>query len=395
MALSFLRSNKGKVVVILDIGSGSIGGAIVSYDGDKKPKILFSVRESIVFQNEFKFERFLSSMLSATEKVLKKISDSKKGKPKKIFCILAAPWYVSQAKTAVFKDEKTFIVTEKRVSKIIAHEVNTLKKNFDAHYKDLTESKAEIIEVKNIHMKLNGYETSMPYGKKAKRLEASLYISMSAGQVLHALREKIQKILSLNDVVFNSFSLAAFDTIRDIYSEKQNFIFIDIGGEMTDISVTRDGTLVDTLSFPLGKNFLIRTLASELQTVPEEALSMFGLYVKNKTTNTSRRKMLSALEHIEEEWSRAFYKTLESLSARTTLPCFLFVIADVPFGKWFTQIIEHKGSGGIMLMGESIDIALINPVVLSKFAVFDNKTMKDAFIITESLFVGRLIKSET
>ena len=118
-------------------------------------------------------------------------------------------------------------------------------------------------------------------------------------------------------------------------------------------------------------------------------------YVKNKTTNTSRRKMLSALEHIEEEWSRAFYKTLESLSARTTLPCFLFVIADVPFGKWFTQIIEHKGSGGIMLMGESIDIALINPVVLSKFAVFDNKTMKDAFIITESLFVGRLIKSET
>ena len=258
----FSKDIKDGLAVILDIGSGSVGGALVSFSEDKKPKILFSVRKPIIFQNDFKFERFLLSMLKATDQVLNELSKAKLGKPKQVFCILAAPWYVSQAKTVVFEDKKAFSVTPKKVDDIISHEVDKLKENFDTHYKDLTESKAEIIEVENINMKLNGYETCLPYDKKAKKFEAYLYVSMSAGQVLQALRQKVRKELGLDNVFFNSFSLAAFDTIRDMYSQKQNFIFIDVGGEMTDVSVVRNGILVETESFTRGKKFFIRTLAS-------------------------------------------------------------------------------------------------------------------------------------
>ena len=378
----------------MDIGSGSVGGALVFFSEDKKPKILFSVRKPIVFQNDFKFERFLLSMLKATDQVLNELSKAKLGKPKQVFCILAAPWYVSQAKAVIFENKKTFNVTSKRVDDLISREVESLKENFDAHYKDLTESKAEIIEVENINMKLNGYETRLPYGKKAKKLEAHLYVSMSAGQVLQALRQKVRKELGLDNVFFNSFSLAAFDTIRDMYSQKQNFIFIDVGGEMTDVSVVRNGILVETESFPLGKNFLIRTVASELQTESVEALSSFGLYMKDKMANAGKSKIQSALAHVEEEWGEAFYKTLGSIATHITIPGTVFIIADIPFGKWFSEVIRSKGSGNIMLMGEKIETIVINPLVLSKFATFDLKVDKDAFIITESLFIDKLIKSK-
>ena len=378
----------------MDIGSGSVGGALVFFSEDKKPKILFSVRKPIVFQNDFKFERFLLSMLKATDQVLNELSNAKLGKPKQVFCILAAPWYVSQAKAVIFEDKKTFNVTSKRVDDLISREVESLKENFDAHYKDLTESKAEIIEVENINMKLNGYETCLPYDKKAKKLEAHLYVSMSAGQVLQALRQKVRKELGLDNVFFNSFSLAAFDTIRDMYSQKQNFIFIDVGGEMTDVSVVRNGILVETESFPLGKNFLIRTAASELQTESIEALSSFGLYMEDKMTNAGKRKIQGVLAHVEEEWREAFYKTLGSIAAHITIPGTVFIIADIPFGKWFSEVIRSKGSGNIMLMGEKIETIVINPLVLSKFASFAPKVDTDAFIITESLFIDKLLKSK-
>ena len=217
---------------------------------------------------------------------------------------------------------------------------------------------------------------------------------MSAGQVLQALRQKVRKELGLDNVFFNSFSLAAFDTIRDMYSQKQNFIFIDVGGEMTDVSVVRNGILVETESFPLGKNFLIRTTASELQTENVEALSSFGLYMEDKMASTGKRKIQGALAHVEKEWGEAFYKTLGSMATHITMPGTVFIIADIPFGKWFSEVIKSKGSGNIMLMGEKIETIIINPLVLSKFATFDLKVDKDAFIVTESLFIDKLLKSK-
>ena len=389
----FSKDIKDGLAVILDIGSGSVGGALVSFSENKKPKILFSVRKPIIFQNDFKFERFLSSMLKAADQVLEEISKAKQGKPKQVFCILAAPWYVSQAKNIISEDKKTFTVTTKRVDDLITHEVESLKENFNTHYKDLAESKAEIIEVENINMKLNGYETSLPYDKKAKKIEICLYISMSADLVLQALRQKVRKELGLDNVFFNSFSLAAFDTIRDMYSQKQNFVFIDIGGEMTDVSVARNGVLIETESFPLGKSFLLRTVASELKTESAPALSSFGLYMEDKMTDTGKRKIQGALAHVGEEWSGVLYKTLESIATHTTLPATIFVIADIPFGKWFSEVIKSKGSGNIMLMGEKIETIVINPLVLSKFTTFNPNVDKDAFIITEALFVDKLLKS--
>ncbi len=385
---------KDGLVVIIDIGSGSVGGALVSLNRDQKPKILFRVRKPIVFQNKFKFERFLSAMLLATDHVLEELNKASSERPQQAFCILAAPWYVSQSRIARFEDKKTFVVTEKKVNDLIMSEIDNLKKKFNEHYKNFTESKAEIIEVENIHMKLNGYETNSPYGKKTKKLEAYLYISMSADQVLRSLRQKVRKTFGLDNVFFNSFSLAAFDTIRDIYSEKQNFIFIDIGGEMTDVSVTRDGILVETLSFPLGRNFLLRTIANELQTVKEEAFSLFNLYMEKKTSDTYPRKMKNALAYVEKEWSEAFHKTLGSLASRVSLPGYIFVIADIPFGKWFSEVIKNKGSGDIILMGGEIEITLINPLVLNKFVISNMKTSVDTFIITEALFIDKLLKSK-
>ena len=63
----------------------------------------YTFSEDILFQDEFKFDRFLSSMLKTTESVLGKLQKKSSVKVKNMYCVLSAPWYVSRAKIVGIK----------------------------------------------------------------------------------------------------------------------------------------------------------------------------------------------------------------------------------------------------------------------------------------------------
>ncbi len=377
--------------MILDIGSGSVGAALVSLGEGHKPKVVYSVREDILFQDEFKFDRFLSSMLKTTESVLGKLQKKSSVKVKNMYCVLSAPWYVSRAKIVGIKSAKPVVFTKKKIDDLIKKEIDGIKKDFDTRYKDLTKFGAEIIEVENIFMKLNGYATNDPFGKSAESFEAHLYISMSSQQVIKAIKEKVNKTFAVRNLMFHSFSLSAFSTLRDMYSNLNDFTFMDISGEMTEMSVVRQGALIETVSFSLGKNFILRAIASHLGTVSDDALSSFALHMDEKMSGESKKKMVSTLEFVQKEWLDAFRKNLISLSARTVLPGKIFIITDTPFGQWFSGVLKEGNYSKVSLMGDTFDAEVINPKVLAKFVQFDLNVTRDSFIIIESLFVHRLL----
>jgi len=390
------NSKKDDVIAILDIGSGSVGGALVSYPINKKPEILYSVRVPISFSDKFNFERFLKSTLVVTEKVLQILNSAsvETNKPKQTFYILAAPWCVSQSQTVVFEDPNIFLTTRKKVDQIIAGEIKNLKIKTNALYENFTSANMEIIEIKNIKTKLNGYETDALYDKKISKLEVDLYMSMSACEIIESFRQVTKKIFGTNQIFFNSFSLAAFTTMRDLYSEKQNFVFVDVGGEATEIFITHNGILTDIFSFSFGKNFLLRTMASEMRIAKEEALSLFGLFMEGNLTTVKKHKVQKALEYVATMWSEAFCKEIQSRTGCKILPHLFFVATDTPFAQWFATVLENKKPKDILFTKQLIEVTLINSLILSRFVMVDIKTQSDTFLIIEALFVDRLIKSE-
>lgn len=386
----FSKGKKGELVAILDIGSGSVGGALVEFQEGNKPSIIFSVREQIVLQNEFKFDRFLASMLTSSDKVLGHLRKHTDRKISHTLCTLSAPWYVSQTRTIAYEDPKKMVVTKKRVDELITKEVSKIKQVFDEHYRGITESPAEIIEIESVNIKLNGYETAEPFGKTAKNFEANLYVSMSSSHILQSLRERINRALGVREVSFRSFALVAFSTLRDIYVDQHDFIFIDISGEMTDISIVRNDTLIETLSFSFGKNFVIRTIASQQNTVLEEALSVFTLYVEKKETDTAQEKLTQILKHTQDEWIAEFKENMNSLATLTVLPGKIFIITDNPFDLWFSKIIGEADYSKLALMRDSLDIEPLDVRVLSKFVQYKPDVIRDSFIVIESLFSHKI-----
>jgi len=391
------NSKKDEIIAILDIGSGSVGGALVSYPINKNPKILYSVRAPIIFYDKFNYERFFKSTLLTIKKILQILYNEslKTGNPKQIFYILAAPWYVSQSKNIVFEDSNTFLTTREKIDTIIADQVKNLKIKINTVYENFTNDNMRTIEINNLQIKLNGYKTNAPYNKKINKLEANLYLSVSTQEILQSFQQITKNIFGTNRIFFNSFSLATFITMRDLYSEKQNFLLIDISGEATEISIISNGILVETFSFSLGKNFLLRTIASEMQITKEEAISLFVLFMEEKITTEKKSQIQKALEYVAIEWSEVFYKKIQSSSEYKILPSLFFVVADTLFAQWFVTVIKNKKpTADILFTTQFIDVILINSLVLSKFVTIENQIKKDTFLLLEALFVNRLIKSE-
>ncbi len=134
---------------------------------------------------------------------------------------------------------------------------------------------------------LNGYQTSKPYGKQTKSIEISIFLSMISKEVETKTRKVLEKIFHSHTIAFHSFALTSFSAIRDIFHSEEDFLLVDVGGEVTDVSLVRRGILLETVSFPTGKNFLLRSVVLDLNTIPEEAHTLIRMFLDNKESKES------------------------------------------------------------------------------------------------------------
>lgn len=387
MPFSLFHTKKEKKIAILDIGSSSVGGAVVSLGGDTAPKVLFSVREDMVFQRDLNLERFTSSMLQSLERVLNKLEKSEEEKPHTFFCILSSPWYESETKIIKIKKDKPFIITHKILDELTEKEVSAFRLAMDANNiaKDLT----GIIDIKNIQIKLNGYETSNPYNKSAENMEAALFIGLGSKKILKAIKNKVSKIFYVKDIVFSTFSLSSFSTVRDIFSDKSSFLFLDITGEVTDVSLVEDNVLVKSISFPLGKNFIVRRIASGMNTIPEEAKSLLNMMRTGKSNKETNIYLENILREVRKKWLASFTQGITTLSKGHSVPSTVFFTADSDIAEWFVESIEKEEFAQVVLTSGMFDVRFLDAKVLEKFCSFKKGTMKDPFIALEAIFANK------
>ena len=264
------------MTLVFDIGSSSVGGALFWREKSGIPKIILTVREPIVLKEEININQFLLLTAQALEIVVGKIFAAGLGAPAKIFCVLSSPWYVSQTRVISFMKNTPFAFTAKLADDLIQKEVNLFEEEHLAQYVN-TEDSVRLIELKNIKVTLNGYETPDPLNQRGKELEMIVFISMSPEKILTKIEETIARYFYSKEIKFSSFIMTFFTMIRDLYSNKDNFLLVDISGEITDISIIKKNILRESVSFPLGHNFIIRGVASALNCGLGEAKSFLSL----------------------------------------------------------------------------------------------------------------------
>lgn len=379
---------KEKIAVIFDIGSSSVGGAYVSLVRGAKPKIIASVREEMVFQEDLKFERLVSSMQDALERAGRVLHQTHLPfSPEKVFsCSFSSPWYASQTRIASIRMEKPFTVTEHFLTDAVEKEVE----DFEA-LESPRLGEGVLMEHEAIQVKLNGYETGNPLGKQAKEAEIAAYMSIVPEKVFSLAKETMGRMFHSPHLRLHSFPFIAFVVIRDLFHE-ESFLYLDISGEVTDITLVRGGVLQETVSFPYGKNSVLREVGRELSLAPNEAMSEFAMHRDGDGGEKSAEKMERVLTSVEENWREGLDGAFASFSkSGPALPPDIFFTADSDVSDWFAEAIENEKvyntSGG------AEKYFRIRPLQSQFFADrvdFAPGVPRDPFLAMFAIFAGRV-----
>ncbi len=380
---------KKELTLVFDIGSTSVGAALFFLQKSGVPKIICSIREPIILEKEVDFDRLLSLTAKSLEIVANKILLKKLGAPKDIFCILSSPWYTSQTRTINLEKNTPFTFTAKLADSLTQKELSLFKEEHSIQHSN---SGVQLIELKNMKTKLNGYTTSSPLGKKSKELEMTIFISMSSDVVLEKFKHAVGRCFYPSSIKFSSLAMASFVVTRDMFINQKDFLLVDIGGEVTDISLIKNDILCESISFPLGKNFIIRKAASVLKTSLHEAKSLVSLCKDGHANEQTEKILKPVVDELKLEWLKNFQISLGSLSNNISIPSSIFVMADQDLADFFSGTIKMEQFNQYTLTESKFNVVLLNTKTLHGFVILEKNIIRDPSLIIESIYISSFLR---
>ncbi len=398
---SLFTTHHEELSLILDIGSGSVGASVVFFNEPHRPKILYTVRKDISISEKAEPKKILDGMMIQLKNVLLDISEIhknintipilKSGRIRKVHCLLSSPWYVSMTKTLKLENAESITFSKKLVDDILKKEEIDFEKSIFSNSSNLNspEKKSFILERKIIQAKLNGYETTDPYSQKARIVEVSIFIAIALQTVVSDIENAVHRIIGLRKTNFNSFPFATYSAVRDIFSDDKNFAFMDVSSEVTDLTIVKNGAIIEAVSFPVGKNTLVRDVMEALGVPAEIAVSYLKMHSEKVAGGNLRGAIDMVINGTEKKWENAFSTALTELSHGLSGISKIFVTIDSDVAPIFEKFIKKLKLNNRSSLSIGLNPIFINEDKLHHFVSTDSTANTDAFLALETVFLRR------
>lgn len=382
---------KGELVALFDVGSSSVAGALVYLRKDNVPHVIFSVREPIALSKNFEFNSFLEATLKSLEVVALKVGKSGLGAPKRLFFTLSSPWYGSESRVIRFEKKDTFTFTSKFADELIEKEVALFRAENSEKYANF-HSRMLPVELKNMKTILNGYPSANPINQRAEELEMTIFISMSAEEFMTRVQDVAIRHFHREEIKFSSFSFVSFAVTRDFFAKESSFLLVDVGGELTDISLVKQEVLASSVSFPKGINFMVREISQFMNCSSAEARSMLTLFKEGHAGEEIQKKLGPLIDKLKSDWLEGLQVALAGLSHDISVPSLIFVTIEPEFAEFFGSLIKMEQFSQYTLSEAKFEVSFLGTEELHGRAVLEKDTARDPFIILESIYINRFLR---
>ncbi len=390
----FSKKRDSGCSLVFDIGSGSVGGAIVLTSEKYTPTVLYSFRSDIPFQEEATGLRLLSLMLRSLSQVV--LAISREGfdeagfgghypKIKEAVISLSAPWIISKTSFLKLQNKEPMRITQQVFATLLEESIK------DLHLSEKNIPRGSIqIEERLIKSVLDGYETSSPYEKEATAAEFAVFSSFSVPRVTEKIIDIITRSFHPKTISFHSFALLSFVTLREVYPGEEHFIVVDVSGEQTELSIVKRGVLIETVTFPFGRNHLVRILKKNTGMPPLGTEVFFRLYTESSGTGKMFERVKKMLISAEEQWRNEFVKALRAFSEELFLPKTLFIAADEDVMPIFSRAASGGDFSAFMISPRAFRIIPVNAELLAPLIKWNSSGAPDPFIGLISSFANNL-----
>ena len=399
----FGKKKKGeKIIALFDIGSASVGAGLAIVGRDAKPTIVYQTRTPIQFQENMEFERFVDITIAALSKAthtlitegFRHLTFTKHGtRSIDSICVsFASPWYVSQVKVVEHTYDTPQEITRQHITDILQKEEAAFLNSKLSQYAEQTEEKPEIIDRRVIGITLNGYSVDAPYGKKATTCTVTMLLSAISERVHTQVAHVLDSAFHNTPVVYDTFGLIAFSTLRDLLHQTDSFLFCDVTGEVTDVGLVREGDLLRLGSFPEGKRDLVRAVIKKFATKPREAESALAQYAREEASSDETLKMEEVVYTHRNVWQKAFQELLTTFNEGYAVPHTVALMADsavIPIFEGYITGLQHKGPIGV---DQKIGVVLLNEAFFTPHIHKRGKIVVDPFIAIITLFYDKVAR---
>jgi len=288
--------------------------------------------------NEFEVsERDLEKQAErAFRKIFDKAAEAR-GKIDLCLIIFSAPWHISETYKVEITKQTAFAFTRQDFDNVLKNEDSAFVKNVKTGFN----SDLKFIEGDIMKTLMNGYETHFPFDKKAETVKINIYISAVQKNLFDRINDLAKEQLGFSfenhKLKIKTRQMILFSVLRKKFDFENGFIFIDIGSEITEITLIKNGYIEETTGFKKGRNFFIRRLMNGFNIEFHEAEDMFKRHNADLTESETNKKVGSILSGAKNDWLSGFSEIIKAMSKDYFLPKILAVFSpDMFLGKVFS-----------------------------------------------------------
>lgn len=366
---------QGDFFIAIDVGSSRIVGALIEKTSTK-PKLHAVSYHDLPFQSTLSQERYTRDTGSILRRCADSLNKELKGKRyTAVHCTLSSLLYEPRLsfKKSVFEHDT--LIEKQHVDTLIQSNVKTVPGT---------------LEHTVMQYKVNGYPTMHPIGKIGRTIEAALYESTGDTETIQLLTDNLKTGFPDVPISFHSFSLSAWAVIRNIMHDP-HFIFMDFGGEITDMVISKSGVLEKTVSIPFGKNSIMRELMKETGVSREIAESLIRMHAAGTLSPQYKNGVERALASCRQHWDTLFLGTLEHGTLDVLLPQDLYLLSNPILMPIVRGYLENTACDRYVFIGKPFKIHEIRNTTLLPFCTIkEGLETPDPFMVISSLFFDTL-----
>lgn len=341
---SWFKRNKEDFSLVFSIGGGVVSGAIVKVTEKDGVELIHHLHEDIEFQAELSATRHFELMQKALDSVAKRLKIEgfrilktnfaiKEYIFHRAFYIFSSPWAVSQTKIIKVSEPKPFRVSRE----FFDRKMSVLENNF----KTEISSAEQIIEKKIIQVKLNGYVVEDFYDKTAQNMEVAFSISAVPKTVLKRVEDIIVKSFSIKEHWCHSSSLALFTIIRNLFPQREDFIMMNVGEEITDIVIIKNNIVVTEISIPFGRRHFLRLLSDTLKVTESIAESMIKIRHSGTQDELATLRLSVAMDAAAKDWLFRVTESIEAERSKYYVPDDIFLIVPKELINFLSEKLKR------------------------------------------------------
>lgn len=361
-------------VAIIDIGSGSIGLALVALESNKVPTFKFLVRQELRLEKDLSPKKLMYRSIKTLDVMTSELYKNSRVScaPSKIFCFLSSHLVIPQTRSVSIKFNEPTAINDKIIENIVEGELEKFRTDH-ARLLHKSETSGVLVEQKIMDIKLNGYPISNFKNKIASEIELSIFFTLAPSDKLSSIKNTIAKSFHNNNVEFHSFQFAYFNVLRDLFQKDSDFIFMDVGSEITDVSLAGNGIFQKAISVPLGRSSLIRRLME--QRGGESALAESSLKIYRKDD--------PEIDLAGANWVSAIKTIFDNLTYTKRTMVRIFILADSDASTIFRDFI--------LRLEPRYSVTELVSTDLDK--LYNNRSNQptDQFLAMSTIFVNKLV----